>query len=97
MAVMLDITAVIAAVNILLLLGLLYVWIGNYRKFRTALVLGLIAFGAVMLVENAMAIYFFAFSTEMLFSMDVTVQKAVLVLRSLQFVALLFLTWVTMK
>lgn len=97
MAVMLDVTAAIAAANILLLLGLLYVWIGNYRKFRTALVLGLIAFGAVMLVENAMAIYFFALSTEMLFSMDVTVQKAVLVLRSLQFVALVFLTWVTMK
>lgn len=97
MAVWLEATAAVAAVNIALLLGLLYVWIGNYRKFQTTLVLGLIAFGAVMLVENAMAIYFFAFSMKMLFSMDVTVQKAVMVLRSLQFVALVFLTWVTMK
>lgn len=97
MAVWLNATAVLAGVNVVLLLALLSVWFKNYRKFGTMLVLGLIAFGVVMLIENLMAIYFFAFSMKMLFSMDITVQKAVMVLRSLQFVALVFLTWVTMK
>ncbi len=97
MAIWLEVTTAIAALNIALLIGLLYVWVSNYRKFGTNLVLGLIVFGSVLLLENAMAIYFFTFSMKMLFSADMTVQKAVFLLRSLQFIALLFLTWVTMK
>jgi hypothetical protein len=49
-----------------------------------------------MLAENATALYFF-FSMKMLYSGDPTVQFAVAVLRGLQFLALVFLTWVTMK
>ena len=86
----------LAVVNILLLGLLTTVWVRNYRKFRSSLVLGLIAFSVVMLAENAAAIYFF-FSMKMLYSGDPTVQQAVLVLRGMQLVALAFLTWVTMK
>ncbi|MFC7079565.1 hypothetical protein [Halorussus caseinilyticus] len=86
----------IAVVNILLLGLLTTVWVRNYRKFRTSLLLGLVAFGSVMLAENVVALYFF-FSMKMLYSGDPTVQRAVLVLRGLQFVAVAFLTWVTMK
>jgi len=86
----------LAGVNILLLTGLTAVWVRNYRTFRTPLILGLIAFGSVMLLENAAAIYFF-FSTRMLYSGDPGVQTAVLTLRALQFVALAFLAWVTAK
>lgn len=86
----------LAGVNIVLLAALSIVWVRNYRTFRTPLVLGLLAFGLVMLVENATALYFF-FSMRMLYSGDPTVQTSVAVLRGLQFVALLFLTWVTMK
>lgn len=86
----------LAAANALLLLVLTAVWVRNYRKFRTSLILGLIVFGAVMLLENAMAIAFFL-SMNMLYSGDPGVQTSVAVLRGLQFVALLFLTWVTLK
>jgi len=86
----------IAVVNILLLGLLTTVWVRNYRTFRTSLLLGLVAFGSVMLAENVVAIYFF-FSMKMLYSGDPTVQQAVLVLRGLQLVAIAFLTWVTMK
>ena len=86
----------LAVVNILLLGLLTTVWVRNYRKFRTTLVAGLIAFGVVMLAENVVAIYFF-FSMKMLYSGDPTVQQAVLVLRGMQVVALAFLTWVTVK
>jgi hypothetical protein len=59
-------------------------------------VLGLIAFSGVMLVENALALYFF-FTMQSLYSGDPHVQEAVLVLRGLQLVALGFLTYVTMR
>lgn len=86
----------LAAANVLLLLVLTAVWVRNYRTFQTSLILGLIVFGSVMLVENAMAIGFFL-SMNMLYSGDPSVQTAVAVLRGLQFVALLFLTWVTLN
>jgi len=93
---LIQIASGIAVVNVLLLALLTTVWIRNYRTFRTSLVLGLVAFGVVMLAENVVAIYFF-FSMKMLYSGDPSVQQAVLVLRALQVVALGFLTWVTTK
>lgn len=89
-------TVGLAGANIALLLALSTVWLRNYRTFRTPLIAGLLAFAAVLLVENALAIYFF-FSMRMLYASDPTVQSAVAVLRGLQLLALGFLTWVTMK
>jgi hypothetical protein len=95
-----DTTLMIAAglsgINVALLLGLVAVWVRNYRTFRTGLTLGLIAFGSVLLLENVLAIYFF-FSTGMLYSGDPLAQRALLSLRALQVIALTFLTYVTMK
>ena len=88
--------AALSAVNVLLLLALTAVWADNYRQFQSGMVGGLVAFGAVMLVENAAAIYYF-FSMQMLYSGDPGVQQAVAVLRGLQAVALTFLTYVTMR
>lgn len=88
--------SVLAGVNVLLLGTLTFVWARNYRTFRTPLILGLLAFAAVMLVENGVALYFF-FSARMLYSMSPGVQEIVAVLRALQSLALVFLTYVTMK
>jgi hypothetical protein len=85
-----------AAVNVLLLGTLTVVWARNYRTFGTSMIAGLVVFAAVMLLENAAAIYFF-FSMKMLYSGDPGVQQVVAVLRGLQMVALAFLTYVTMK
>jgi hypothetical protein len=85
-----------AAVNVLLLAALTLVWVRNYQAFGTSLVAGLIVFGGVMLLENAIALYFFL-SMQMFYAGDLHVQQAVAVLRGLQFVALVFLTYVTMK
>ena len=86
----------LAAVNVALLAVLSAVWVRNYFEFRTPLVLGLVAFSAVLAVENGVALYYF-FSTQMLYSGDPTVQTAVLVMRSLQFVAVVALSWVTLR
>jgi hypothetical protein len=96
MATPIVIATAFAAVNVVLLVALTVVWVRNYRTFRTSLIAGLIAFGVVLLIENALAIYYF-FSMKMLYSGDPTVQQAVATLRGLQLVALGFLTWVTMK
>jgi hypothetical protein len=49
-----------------------------------------------MLVENALALYFF-FTMQSLYSGDPHVQQAVLVLRALQLVAVGTLTYATLK
>ena len=90
------IAAGLSGISVALLVALIAVWVRNYRTFRTPLSLGLIAFGAVMLIENVLAIYFF-FSTGMLYSGDPLAQRALLLLRALQVIALAFLTYVTMK
>ena len=86
----------LSGVSILLLVALTTVWVRNYRTFRTALTLGLIAFGAVLLVENAVALYYF-FSMRSLYTMDPAVQQVIAVMRAFQTVALVFLTYVTLK
>lgn len=88
--------SVLAGINVLLLATLTLVWARNYWTFRTSLLLGLMAFGAVLLLENAVALYFF-FSTQKLYSMNPAVQGVIAVLRALQFLAIVFLTYVTMK
>ena len=86
----------LAGLNVLLLLALTGVWVDNYRRLRTGMVAGLVAFGVVMLVENAAALYFF-FSMRMIYSGDPGVQQVIAVLRGLQTLALAFLTYVTVR
>ena len=86
--------AFLTGVNLLLLATLGVVWIRNYRTFRSNLILGLIGFSGVLFVENAVALYFY-FSTSMLYAPGV--EGTVALMRILQFVALAFLTWVTMQ
>jgi hypothetical protein len=87
---------VLAGLNTLLLLPLVGVWVRNYNTFRTGLVGGLVLFAVAMLAENAMAIYFF-FSMASFYTGDPGVQKAVLILRSLQLVAIAALSYTTLR
>ena len=86
----------LAAVNAVLLAVLTAVWVRNYRQFRTRLLLGLVAFGSVLLIENLVAVYFF-FSMHSLYSMDPGVDTVVAVMRGLETLAIAFLTYVTVK
>lgn len=97
MGMYLDVATALAVVNVVMLVGLLVVWLRNYRTFRSQVTLGLSAFGAVLLLENLVAIYFFAFSMKSFFAMGPTPEFAVMLLRGLEFVALAFLSWVTMQ
>jgi len=96
MSTLLVVASAFSALNAVLLATLTTVWVRNYRTFKTQLTLGLVAFALVMFLENATALYFF-FSTNMLYSRSAVVHQSIAALRGLQFVALVFLTWVTLK
>ncbi|GGN86594.1 MULTISPECIES: hypothetical protein [Haloarcula] len=96
MGTLITAAAVLAGINVLLLIPLLGVWVRNYATFRTGLVAGLVAFALAMLVENAVALYFF-FSMQSFYAGDPHVQQAVLVLRALQFVAIAGLSYTTLR
>lgn len=87
----------LAVVNSALLVVLTAVWLRNYRQFRSTMILGLIGFSSVLLFENLLGVYFFFASMTTLYSADPLVGQVVLVMRSLQFVAVAFLTYVTLK
>ncbi|MEF8839132.1 MAG: hypothetical protein V5A18_06460 [Haloarculaceae archaeon] len=88
--------ALLASINGVLLLGLGAIWVRNYRTFRTPMVLGLVAFAAVLLVQNLAALYFF-FSMDVLYAMDPSAHTFVVVLRGLETLALLILGYVTWR
>lgn len=93
----LQIATAATALSIVVLVGLTVVWLRNYREFGTPLVLALAVFGVVLLLENAVALYFLLDSMEMLYAADTTVHRWVASLRSLQLLALLALGWATMQ
>lgn len=87
---------VVSGVNLLLLASLSYIWISNYRTFRSPHILGLVIFAVALAAENVAAIYFH-FSMGMLYAASPTAQRVVVLLRGLQLVALLALMWTTAK
>ncbi len=86
----------LAGVNILLLGAAGFVWMSNYREFRTPLLLGLVGFAAVMLVENVMTIYSFI-QWGSLYADSMFAKQFFTGLRGVQFFALTLLNYVTWK
>lgn len=93
----LPVASALSVVNVLLLTALTVIWARNYRRFRTPLIAGLLAFSSVMLLENLIALYFYQSGMRMLYAGDPLAQQVVLVMRALETVALAFLTYVTMQ
>jgi hypothetical protein len=87
----------LAVINSVLLAVLTAIWLRNYRQFRSTMILGLVGFSAVLLLENLVGVYFFFDSMTRLFAADPLVGQVVLAMRSLQFIAVAFLTYVTLK
>lgn len=59
MSAWLDAARVAAGLNLLILLALGSVWLRNYRRHGAAHTLGLLVFGALLVVENALWLYFY--------------------------------------
>ncbi|RLM53884.1 hypothetical protein DVK02_10675 [Halobellus sp. Atlit-31R] len=59
MSLMLDAARVAAAVNILLLVAVIGVWVNTYREIRAPFTLASIVFAGFLLAENVVALYFY--------------------------------------
>jgi len=99
MGIWIDVARVSTALNVVLLLGLSYVWLDNYRQFRSKHTLGLSVFAILLLCQNALAVYIYSWdkTLEPWFAHTVpdVAWHAMLALHLLEFVALVFLTWIT--
>ncbi|WP_435153766.1 hypothetical protein [Haladaptatus sp. DFWS20] len=99
MGLWIDVARASTALNILLLLGLSYVWLRNYMQFRSKHTLGLSVFAVLLLAENALALYVYSWDKilSVWFATKVPpiAWKAMLALHVLEFFALSFLLWAT--
>lgn len=99
MGIWIDVARVSTALNVVLLLGLSYVWLDNYRQFQSKHTLGLSVFSVLLLAQNALAFYIYSWDNllSVWFATKVPAPawKAMLALHVLELLALVFLTWVT--
>lgn len=92
MSLVLDAARVAAAVNVVLLLGLLWVWARTYREVRAPLTLGSMVFAAFLLAENAVALYFYLNAPAMP-PLAVQFMMVLQVLETVGIAALAYVTW----
>ncbi|MFC7324638.1 hypothetical protein ACFQMF_08605 [Halorubrum rutilum] len=94
-----DVARVSVAVNVAMLSALTWVWARNYLSFRSKHSVGLAAFGAVLLAQNALSLYFYLYHPVLAgwFATDMPslAWQANVAVHVLQTVALGFLLWVT--
>ncbi|WP_254544256.1 hypothetical protein [Halomarina pelagica] len=100
MALWFDVTRLATALNLVLLGGLCYVWVRNYLRLRTPFTLGLLVFGAFLLVQNGFALYIYVLdptTSDWFGAIPERYNVAIMTLTVLQFGAVLALTWITRK
>ena len=56
---MAEIVALFSLLNVLLLIGLIWIYLSSFRKIRAQFTLGLVFFAALFLVQNLIALYSF--------------------------------------
>lgn len=84
----------VQVVNIILLVGLLYVYGSNYRKLRSKYTAGLMFFVGFMLVETLMAVYF---DTSMVMYYSTAAEFNAGLLQMVKAVGLAILLWISME
>jgi hypothetical protein len=99
MGLWIDVARVATALNVLLLVGLSYVWARNYWRFRSKHTLGLSVFAVLLLAENVLALYFYLvhriLSVWFATAVPPIAWRAMMALHVLELGALVFLAWVT--
>lgn len=88
-----DLALLLHSANIILVLGLLYVYVQNYRKIRSKYTIGLVVFAAFFLLQSIMGLYF---DITMAMYRDKTAENAAMFLEALKavgFAALLKISW----
>ena len=94
MAFMLNLATGTEIINVILLAGLFYIYLQNYRSMRSKFALGLLFFATFFLVENLMAIYF---QVAMVNYYTPEVSEHIFILTTIQTIGLVILSFVTWK
>ena len=92
MSLMVDAARVAAGGIVLLLLGLLSIWIRNYREVPGSVLRGLILFAVLLLAENAVALYFY-FNAPAMPPLAVEVMMILQVLETVGIAVLFYTNW----
>lgn len=95
-----GVTRVLTALNLALLLGLSYVWLGNYRRVSTSFTRGFVVFGGLLAVQNAYALYIYVLdptTSEWFADIPERYTGAIMLLTLLQFGALVVLARITLE
>lgn len=101
MALLVDLARALSVLNLVVLLGLTYVWGRNWLTFRSSHALGLVLFALFLLGENALATYYFIVNPTLSAwftdpqAVPRLAQLAMVSLRAVEFAGLLVLSWVT--
>lgn len=93
-----SVTRVAMGLNVALLAVLCAIWVRNYRAFGSKHALGLLAFGALVLAENALGLYYFTWHPMMagwFFGLPEVVATVMMTLQVLESFAIGFLLWIT--
>ncbi len=80
----------IHAANILLLAGLLYIYVQNYRQLKTGITTGLLLFAALLLVQSVMNLYF---EITMVMYSSAAAEQIALILEAIKAVSFGLLLW----
>lgn len=80
--------------NSLLLLGLLNIFVQNYKAMKTKISLGLIVFSGLLLLQNLTAI---AFNFLMMNYYSMETELPAFILALIQLIALIVLFWISWK
>jgi hypothetical protein len=94
-----DVATVATGLNVVLLLGLGYVWGRNWLRMRSKHTTGLVIFAFFLLAENALELYYYSMDPTLAswFANDApsVLWRAMMALDVLQTAGLLFLAWIT--
>lgn len=99
MSLLSDVAKLAAALNVVLLVSLLYVWVRNYLQFRSKHTLGLSIFAVLLLLQNALTVYYYLWDPTLSIWFESSgprpLWQAMMIVDILEMVGLAFLAWVT--
>jgi hypothetical protein len=94
-----EVATVATGANVILLLGLGYIWGRNWFRLRSKHTVGLVIFAFFLLAENALELYYYRMDPTLAgwFANDAPsiLMRAMMALDVLQTAGLVFLAWIT--
>lgn len=89
---MMEMTAGLMGLNILLLAGLFYIYYQNYKELKVKFSVGLIAFSLIMLLQKLVSLYFV---TTRMVELESDFGNQMFIMELFQLVAFSILLWIT--